>query len=397
MALLEKKLKGFVTLLFLSFVCYAFFNVLLGSQAPLMMRFYSITEAEQGFITTILSVGGITSAVICALWGESFGKLKALGGGLGLLALTTVLIGLAPPYYIVVICALFAGIAYTFMDIMVNSTITQYFSANSKTLLPMAHMVYGVGAMIAPYLLTAIVNPEAARSFTLPYLLVGIMTAAVFTVYSLSARKVGKTVQESAPQTEKSRPTEVFRTGRFWAVLAGGVLFCCFTTGIVAWFPTYFNQKGFSLEMSGLMLTFFFAGNLGMRFLGPYLFSKLRPQRIFVLFSLLSILFMVLALYSDSVAAAVVFIILSGAFQALNMPALIFIGCALFPTRHASATSIAIFSYNIGGIIAPVMLGALARNMGFQIPMVLSCGLFAAGVAVMGGLSMRYKKELANA
>jgi fucose permease len=397
MVSLDAKLKKFVSLLFLAFICYAFFNVLLGSQAPLMMRFYNITEAQQGFFTTILSVGGIASAVICALYGESFGKLKALGGGLALLALTTVLISLAPPYYVVVICALFAGIAYTFIDIMVNSTITQYFSSDSKTLLPMAHMIYGVGAMIAPYLLTTIVDPQAARSFTLPYLLVGIMTAAVFVLYSLSARRVSAIVQAGAPQAEKSRPTEVFRTGRFWVVLASGVLFCCFTTGIVAWFPTYFNQKGFSLEMSGLMLTFFFAGNLAMRFLGPYLFSKLRPQRIFVLFSILSIVFMVLALYSNSIALTVVFTVLSGAFQALNMPALIFIGCALFPTRHASATSIAIFSYNIGGIIAPFLLGALARNIGFQIPMVLSCGLFAAGVVVMGALSVRYRKELENA
>lgn len=395
---LDKKIKRFISVLFLAFICYAFFTVLLGSQAPLMMQFYGISEAEQGFITTILSVGGIFAAVLCALFGESFKKLKALGWGLAVLALVTLLIALAPPYSIVIICALFAGIAYTFIDIMVNSTITQYFSSDSKKLLPMAHMFFGVGAMAGPYLMTAIVNPDLPRSFTLPYLLVGLLTAAVFVLYIFSARNVSHVVRSAAPTGQKIRPTEVFRTGKFWAILASGVLFCCFTTGIVAWFPTYFNQsKAFSLEMSGLMLTLFFAGSLAMRFLGPFFFSKIKPQKIFVTFSILSIAFMLIALFSSDIVPIILFTVLSGAFQALNMPALIFIGCALFPTRHASATSVAIFSYNIGGIIAPLLLGMLADKIGFQIPMVLSCALFAAGVAVMGIVSLKYKKALQNA
>jgi fucose permease len=372
--------------------------MLLGSEAPLMMRFYSISEAEQGFITTILSVGGITSAVLCSLFGERFKKLKVLGYGLGLLALTTVLIGLAPPYYAVVICALFAGIAYTLIDIMVSSTFTQYFSSNAKTLLPMAHMFFGIGAMIGPYMMTAIVNPDIARSFTLPFLLIGGLTAVTFALYSLSARKVSSAVQSVGLQMEKSRPAEVFRAKRFWIVLLGGLLYCCFTTGILAWYPTYFNEtKGLSLDMSGLMLTLFFAGSLVMRFFGPFFFSKIKPQKIFIWFSLLSALSMVFALTLDNIVLIGLFTVLSGAFQALNMVALIFIGCALFPTRHASATSVAVFSYNIGGMIAPVLLGTLADKIGFQIPMLLSCGLFAAGIAVIGALSVRYRKELENA
>lgn len=398
MAPLDKKIKRFISALFLAFICYAFFTVLLGSQAPLMMQFYGISEAQQGFITTILSVGGIFAALVCALFGESFKKLKALGWGLAVLALATLLIALAPPYSIVVICALFAGIAYTFIDIMVNSTITQYFSSDSKKLLPMAHMFFGVGAMAGPYLMVAIVNPDLPRSFTLPYLLVGLLTAVVFMLYALSARRVSDAVRSASPEKQKSRPTEVFRTGKFWVLLASGVLFCCFTTGIVAWFPTYFNQsKGFSLEMSGLMLTLFFAGSLAMRFLGPFFFSKFRPQKIFITFSILSVVFMLLALFSSDFVPIVLFTVLSGAFQALNMPALIFIGCALFPHRHASASSVAIFSYNIGGIIAPLLLGTIADNIGFQIPMVLSCLLFAAGIAVMGAVSHKYKKALQNA
>ena len=385
-------------MLFATFICYAFFTVLFGSQAVLMMDYYSISETAQGFITAMLSIGGIAAAFVCALYGERFSKLRALGIGLALLAVVTVLMGFALPYTAVLICALAAGIAYTVMDIMVNSSITQYFTDGSKKLLPMAHMFFGVGAMAGPYLMTAIVNPDVSSSFTIPFLLVGGLTAVVFVIYSISAKKVSDRINVLGQKAEQNKPTEVFRSKKFWILLTSGILFCCFTTGILAWFPTYFNEtKGLSLDLAGLMLTLFFAGSLAMRFLGPLIFSKFKPQKIFIYFSILSAVFMALALLSTSIPLIILFTVLSGAFQALNMPAIIFIGCALFPQRHASATSIAIFSYNIGGIFAPVILGQIAKQTGFQLSLLFACGLFVLGILVMAYLSVNYKKELANA
>lgn len=388
----------FIALFFAAFVCYAFFTILFGSQAPLMMQYYAIGAPEQGFLTTMLSVGGIACAVVCALFGERFPKLRTLGIGLAVLAAVTLLIGFAPPYMAVVFCALLAGIAYTLVDIMVNSSITQYLAARAKKVLPMTHMVFSAGAMAGPYFMTAIVNPAAASSFALPFLLVGGITGVVCILFGVFSLRAPASFQAKLPPPAESRPTEVFRAGRFWMLLLSGVLFCCCTTGIVTWYTTFFNQtRGYSLDISGLMLTLFFAGSLIMRFFSPFIFSRIKPQKIFVSFSCLSVLCLALAFTFDSFPLAVLFTILGGALQALNMPALIFVGTALFPNRHAAATSVAIFSYNIGGIIAPYFLGVLAGQMGFQIPMYLSCGLFALGILVMAALSVKYRHELQNA
>ncbi|MEI6101305.1 MAG: MFS transporter [Eubacteriales bacterium] len=395
---MDKKSRWFIFLFFASFICYALFTVLFGSQAPLMMQYYRITASDQGFITTMLSVGGITTALACTLYGERFPKLRTLGAGLILLAAMTLVIGFAPPYAAVIICALFAGIAYTLIDVMVNSSITQYFSDRSKTILPMAHMFFGVGAMAGPYLMTAIVNPQIASSFTTPFLFVGGLTAVVFILFSVTSGKFPGALYKNIPPQTDSKPADVFKSKKFWLLLLGGVLYCCFTTGILSWYTTYFNTtRGYPLDTSGLMLTLFFAGSLAMRFFGPLIFSKIKPQKIFIYFSLLSIACMAIALSSGNFPLTVVFTVLSGAFQALNMPAIIFIGCALFPSRHASATSIAIFAYNVGGMVAPFMLGLLAKQTGFQIPMYLTCALFALGVLVMAIVSVKYKKDLQNA
>ncbi len=147
-------------------------------------------------------------------------------------------------------------------------------------------------------------------------------------------------------------------------------------------------------EGAALILTLFYVGILVMRIVSPLIFKKIQPQKVFVLFSIISIALMLVAINTPSVSAAMVFTTVGGAFQSLNIVCVIMIATELFPTRKASASSLAVFSYNIGGMIAPVAVGLMAETMGLQLPLSIMCGVFACGVAVMAVLSRKCKAEL---
>ena len=116
-----------------------------------------------------------------------------------------------------------------------------------------------------------------------------------------------------------------------------------------------------------------------------------------MLFSIVSVACMFGATNIPVAPVSMVLTVLGGMFCALNVVSVIMISTALFPTRKASAASLAVFSFNIGGMIAPAFVGALAESTGLLLPMNLLYVLFAAGIAVMAFLCIKYKKELANA
>ena len=167
---------------------------------------------------------------------------------------------------------------------------------------------------------------------------------------------------------------------------------------MAAWYPAFFSTvRGFSVDTAALMLTLYYVGTLAMRLLGPFIFRRLQPQRVYVLFSIISIACMFGAVNIASIPVAMVLTTLGGAFCALNVVSVVMISTALFPARKASATSLAVFAYNIGGMVAPVAVGALAESSGLQLPLNMFIAIFAVSVAVMAVLCVKCKKELADA
>lgn len=397
----EKSTQFYVVILLAAFVCYALYVVLFGTLSIPMMDFYSIGTSAQGVFTMVGSIGGIAAALFCALLGERFFKPRIVAFGVLILGIATMLIGFAPPYLIVCICALFAGIGFTAIDVMGQATVTEYFPERTKTLLPMVQIFFGAGTMVGPVMMAAMLVPGMSQSFVRPFLFVGILSLAVTIIYTISLKKsmpAFSGVDLSAiAEKAKQNPAEIFKSTKSWVILLGCGLFSCFSTTMAAWYPALFSTvRGFDVDTAALMLTLFYVGTLGMRLLGPFIFRKLSPQRVYVLFSILSIVCMTGAINIPIAPVAMILTVLGGAFSALNVVSIVMISTALFPTRKASATSLAVFAYNIGGMVAPVVVGMFAEQAGLLIPLNFLMLIFAASVVVIAILCARSKKELAS-
>lgn len=398
----QRSTQFFTVILLIAFVCYALYVVLFGTLSTTMMDFYAIGTSAQGVFTLVCSIGGIAAALFCALSGERFFKPWVIAGGILMLGAATTLVGFAPPYLLVCVGALVAGAGYTVIDVMGQSTVTEYFPEKSKTLLPLIQIFFGAGTMVGPVMMAAMLTPGDPHSFVVPFLFVGILSLGSALVYLIAVKRVKPALAavdlSVIAQKAKENPAEIFKSPKSWIILISCSLFSCFSTAMAAWYPAFFTTvRGFSVDNAALMLTLYYAGTLIMRLFGPLVFRKLQPQRVYVLFSIVSVACMFGATNIPVAPVSMVLTVLGGMFCALNVVSVIMISTALFPTRKASAASLAVFSFNIGGMIAPAFVGALAESTGLLLPMNLLYVLFAAGIAVMAFLCIKYKKELANA
>lgn len=398
----QRSTQFFTVILLIAFVCYALYVVLFGTLSTTMMDFYAIGTSAQGVFTLVCSIGGIAAALFCALFGERFFKPWVIACGILMLGAATTLVGFAPPYLLVCVGALVAGAGYTVIDVMGQSTVTEYFPEKSKTLLPLIQIFFGAGTMVGPVMMAAMLTPGDSHSFVVPFLFVGILSLGSALVYLIAVKRVKPALAavdlSAIAQKAKENPAEIFKSPKSWIILISCSLFSCFSTAMAAWYPAFFTTvRGFSVDNAALMLTLYYAGTLIMRLFGPLVFRKLQPQRVYVLFSIVSVACMFGATNIPVAPVSMVLTVLGGMFCALNVVSVIMISTALFPTRKASAASLAVFSFNIGGMIAPAFVGALAESTGLLLPMNLLYVLFAAGIAVMAFLCIKYKKELANA
>ncbi len=380
------KEKFLLASIFTIIILYAIFASLYGAEATVMMGFFKIGTAEQGFLTTVQSAGGLAVSLLLLFWGERMGRLKMVAFGIALLAAGSLSTALSVDYGQVLLFALIAGVGYTFIDIMSNAAIVDIFPDRKKTALPMMHMTYGIGAVIGPFFATAVVDPNLLASFGRPFLIVGVAGFAAFVLFVVASCRV----KEERPKTKAVQSVKerggIFRYPSAWIMLAAGFLYFSFQRGLVSWYPSYLIESaGVSFWFSGVALTLFFVGMLAFRISSPYWFNRVNILKMCILLTALAgaCMLVSLALVPVSVTAAIIFVVLGGALQGVFGPAFIYLICDLFPGRSASASSVLLIALNLGGITAPLWMGSMAESIGFTVPLYIIFSMLVGSAAMI--------------
>ncbi|MEA4852925.1 MAG: MFS transporter [Christensenella sp.] len=384
---LDKRHWFLVIMTFSVYVVYAFYVNLFGADATVMMGFYQINSAQQGFILTMQSVGGFICSVFLALMGERFNKIYVVALGTLIMGASSVLIGFAPSYVILVVLVTIAGIGFTGVDIMVNGVITEVYPHKKSTLLPITHAFYGLGAMVGPLFVTLMVNPKIMNTFRIPFLWIGLAACVIFLLYVIAGKKVMRETPYAHMEEMKKRatenPAEIFKTKEAWILLVICVFQFIYQFGMSSWLPTYcIEVRGMPFDTAGLVLTGFFAGALIMRFLSPFFLRKMSAAAVFSGFSIASAVSMIIAFSVPYNPVMIVLVVIAGFFQGANAVTLVMMCCAVFPKRTASASAIQVFAVNIGIMISPLVIGKMAQTTGFALPLYLAAALMVVPIVL---------------
>ena len=366
-------------LCFALFLLYGVYFNAFGANAESMMAFFGITESRQGFVMTIQSLGGIVMTVLLGLFGERLHKLYGLLAGAVLVGVAGVTIGTMPlygndSYGLLLVFALIGGVGYITIDLLMNGVIADVFPEKKSTLLPIVHGFYGLGAMLAPLLVTWLTDSGSPATFAVPYLVLGaaaLVLGAVFWAVSRRATPHTPYADMTALRDRSvANPAEIFRDKRAWLYLLCCFLYLCFQNGIAVWLPNYYKTVH---HMAGgaanAMLTLFFLGALVVRMLSPLVYKRMPVRTFYLLTCFLSAGVFAVLLLTPSLAVQRVLLVLLGLLQGAEVPALVILCCETFPTRTASASSIIVLGVSLSALIAPTVLGRLIEQVGYGIPL----------------------------
>ena len=385
-----------LVLLFATFAVYGVFFNAFGTDSRLSMAFFNIRETQQGLILTVQSIVCFLVTLFLSLYGERFNKLHGVMLGLAILAAASLLIGLIPAvctrgqgYGLMLGIYALAGVGFITIDVLMNGVVAEVYPERKQTYLPYVHAFYGVGAMLAPLFVTALVQTERPESFAVPYAVLGLAAFAVF----IGIAVLRKNVLPLTPYADRQqlrekavgKPAEVFHSGKAWLYLLGTTLYLCFQTGISTWLPGYGQDAlGFDYTSSGRMVSLYFLGALLMRFLSPQIYRKVKVSDFYLgTITMSALLFLIGFLARVNGIAFIVLVTLGGFLQGGSIPSLVILCCEAFPTRTASASGIVVIAVSVSAFITPVAMGWMIQHFGYFMPMlVITACLFGSVITV---------------
>ena len=390
---LSRKHILFILSTFCGYILYAFFRGVFGTNAPVMMEHFDITSAEQGFIITMHSIGALVLAVYLALQGERLNKIRLTGVGIFFAGLSGAAIGFSPPYTLLLLLVLIAGAGYAILDIMSNSIVSELYPKQKSTIIPLLQGFFGTGSILAPIIVTTLVNPDIPGSYVRPFLLVGIAAIIVAVCYRITGENILSETPYADMDSIKKRvsenPAEIFKDKRAWFLLTAGFLYFSYLIGLVSWLPSYFIEIGMDFGTAGRLLTAFLIGQLLMRFGGALVLKWISAYKAYIILSSLSAAAIFAALLTPSITAMIPLLFIGGFMQGSCSAFLFLMAVEAFPQRTASASSLIIISVNTGSMTAPLWMGFVAEHTGYWLPLLLTCFLMALSV-VFVSLNKKY-------
>jgi FHS family glucose/mannose:H+ symporter-like MFS transporter len=148
-----------------SFVYIGIVTILLGPLLPYLARRWSLTDSQAGFLFTAEYSGSVLGNLLTGLLLPRIGSPKVMGISFILFALGFSFLG-AGPWTLACLLIFLYGIALGLSVPTSNLRATQLPSANTAAAVSLLNFSWGIGAVLCPFLIAALLPSLGLRGFT---------------------------------------------------------------------------------------------------------------------------------------------------------------------------------------------------------------------------------------
>tara|TARA_R110002051_G_scaffold12090_4_gene42982 strand:+ start:472 stop:1617 length:1146 start_codon:yes stop_codon:yes gene_type:complete len=346
---------------------FASLNILFGTWAiyiPQVKGDLGIDKASLGFALFFLSLGNFTIFPLASKIINSIGVGKATWYGVLLISAAAILPFLAPNYYVLLGGLFLYGAANGFLDISMNTLVTEIEKEDRQNFMSAAHGFFSLGGVLAglgSFMILLLDNP--VLHIVLAIILVLVVNAFFYKNYR---HIVSPPIEKEPYKLKNFRPLLLIGVVSFVIMGSEGA--------IVDWsgiFLQEISNAPVSLIGSGF-LAFSITMTLG-RFLGDSISAKIGSVKIVGLGALLAIMgyFMVLTTYT--LLAIMGFAFIGLGFSAI-VPELFRIGGNIKGVKTSQGVAFIAGTGISGFLLGPVILGYLAEASSLKLSFITLLG-----------------------
>lgn len=264
--------------IFIDFIGLGIPDSLFGAAWPAINSDFGLPISAANAVTVTMTVCSIISSLMSAKLTEKFSTSKIAAVSTALTAVGLFGFSISKNIYMMFFFTLFLGFGAGAIDAALNNYVAVHYRASHMNFL---HCFYGIGVTLSPYLMSlALKNRSWQSGYRLAFIIQLVISIIAFVSLPLW-QKNGRLSESSDEKSEKSSFADLVKLPGIkstWLVFFGS---CALEYVSGTWSSSFLvNSRGITVDRAALFVTVYYGGIALGRFLSGIFSSKLKPQQI---------------------------------------------------------------------------------------------------------------------
>lgn len=276
--------------IFIDFIGLGIPDSLFGAAWPAINSDFGLPISAANAVTVTMTVCSIISSLMSSKLTEKFSTSKIAAVSTALTAVGLFGFSISKNIYMMFFFTLFLGFGAGAIDAVLNNYVAVHYRASHMNFL---HCFYGIGVTLSPYLMSlALKNRSWQSGYHLAFIIQLVISIIAFASLPLWQKngRLSESSDEKSEKSEKSSFAELIKLPGIkstWLVFFGS---CALEYVGGTWSSSFLvNSRGITVDRAALFVTVYYGGIAFGRFLSGIFSSKLKPQQIILIGTILII------------------------------------------------------------------------------------------------------------
>jgi MFS family permease len=320
---------------------------------------YGVDSKGMGLLVSAQHVSAAIAPMCAGVIADRIGKKSLLVAFTLVFGAGCVLAGCSTGLWIYLAGTFLIGSGYSVCETLVSSVLKDYAPERGMQYINLSQCLLCVGAVISPILLKC-----CEKSFNTDWRLGFLICAAAFILLSILLMTTKFPQKLQGEKKEKYNVGSFFASGLFVCLFLSIILYVGMENGYGYFIDSLIRSLNPKNSLNALVLSGYWGGMAASRLIcGTIKYSPGRMLR--VCLSMCAVLFVALVLNPIEWLSVVLSVLIGASYGPVWTT---LVGCAAdaYPDRSGSAIGLMCTGCALGGIIYPVLMGALAASLNFQ-------------------------------
>ncbi|MFP4589428.1 MAG: MFS transporter [Candidatus Bipolaricaulota bacterium] len=315
---------------------------------------FSVSESVLGLVTPAGTVGFTIAALTTGMIAGKIPLKKAMLIGVGLTALSTMLIGFSPFYLLFLGTMALRGITAGIPGGIARPLLGHLHPEQRGRIFNIDTAIWAGGAALGPLFATLVVSFTDWRN---AYLIMGFLFIPALLLMIKTDLPLDKMQEESLSFAKLRR---IIKDPRIIVMAAGMFLSVGVEGGFFTWLPYYLTEASFSKNAANLTFSGYLAAYIPGRLFNGWLVEKFTYTTLIMVNSICVILCLVVAFVLSSGYLTILAVVATGFFLSTIWPNLFALGIHSFPQHSGPVNGIVMTFDPLGISVFPALIGIIA-------------------------------------